>query len=74
MKKKVREGLGELPITQIRDTLQLSVTGNKNDYVYAYDISKEVLQKQSKRKNSTFQQLFPDLNTLTKNFDEKNKL
>jgi hypothetical protein len=46
---KVREGLGELPITQTRDTLQLSVTGYKNDYVCAYDIADSSIYQYSKQ-------------------------
>ena len=72
-RRKLREELGDLLITQIRYALQLCVIDNKNDYDYAYDIAKKVFQKPSKKKNYTFQQLFENLKVLVKNFEEKNK-
>ncbi len=72
-RKELRENLGDLLITQIRYALQLCVIGNKNDFAYAYNMAKEVFQKKSKTSNSTFQQLFENLKTLLKNFEEKNK-
>ena len=72
-RRKLREDLGDLLITQIRYALQLCVIDNRNDYEYAYDIAKKVFQKQSKRKDSTFQQLFENLKTVINNFEEKNK-
>jgi DNA adenine methylase len=55
------------------DKMSKEVLILSNDVAYAYNMAKEVFQKKSKTSNSTFQQLFENLKTLLKNFEEKNK-
>jgi len=72
-RKKLRDSMGPLLITQIRYAIQLCLMDRKNDFDYAYDKAKDTFKKKTKSVNANFQQLFENLKDLIRDFDEKNK-